>query len=88
MVWSQWYDDKSWTFSIYIGFGKGDHVDNFVIVIPENNVKILGLHLDKTKYFIEYVSKLYSKAGKQVQVLFRLNRVLNESFVTNRQVVR
>ena len=48
-------------------------------MIPETNVKILGLHLDNKLNFNEHASTLCNKAGKQVQVISRLSRALNES---------
>ena len=67
----------------YIVFDKHDNVSNLIIgnnvIIPETNVKILGLHLDNKLNFHEHVSKLCNKVGKQVQVISRLSRVLSES---------
>jgi hypothetical protein len=66
----------------YIVFGKCDFVNDIVIsdkvIKPQDEVKILGLHLDKKLNFHSHVSNLCQKAGRKVQVLCRLSRVLND----------
>ena len=67
----------------YIVFGKYENVDNFVIgnniITPQNCVKVLGLQLDNKLRFDDHVSQLCNKAGKQVQVLSRLCKVLTQA---------
>ena len=84
---TSWFEDNHMQINPdkfqYIVFGKHVNVSNLIIgnnvIIPETNVKILGLHLDNKLNFHEHVSKLCNKAGKQVQVISRLSRVLSES---------
>ena len=51
-------------------FGKCNLVDTFIIGdnvnIPQQNAKILRLHLNNKLFVTEHVSKLCSKANKQV----------------------
>ena len=65
-------------------FGKVVNPDTFRIncnlVRPEERIKHLGVHMDNKLNFGHHVSHiLCKKAGKQVNVLGRLSRVLNES---------
>ena len=64
-------------------FGKVVNPDTFIIngnvVRPEEMVKLLGVHIDNKLNFGHHVSHICQKAGKQVKVLGRLSRVLNES---------
>ena len=66
-----------------IVFGKVVNPDTFLIngnvVRPEEMVKLLGVHIDNKLKFGHHVSHICQKAGKQVKVLGRLSRVLNES---------
>ena len=57
----------------------GTFVINGNIVRPEETVKLLGVHIDNKLDFGRHVSHICQKAGKQVKVLSRLSRVLNES---------
>ena len=63
--------------------GKVVNPDTFLIngnvVRPEERVKLLGVHIYKKLNFGHHVSHICQKAGKQVKVLGRLSRVLNES---------
>ena len=63
-------------------WGKNEHLDSFKIgkhdIVPQNNVKILGLNLDSELNFDTHTSKLYQKAGNQINVLARLCNVLDE----------
>ena len=67
----------------YIVFGKVVNPNTFLIngnvVRPEERVKLLGVYIDNKLNFGHHVSHICQKAGKQVKVLGRLNRVLNES---------
>ena len=66
-----------------IVFGKVVNPDTFIIngivVKPEERVKLLGVNIDNKLNFGHHVSHICQKADKQVKVLGRLNRVLNES---------
>ena len=66
-----------------IVFGKVVNPDTFLIngnvVRPEERVKLLGVHIDNTLNVGHHVSHICQKAGKQVKVLGRLSRVLNDS---------
>ena len=66
-----------------IVFGKVVNPDIFLIngnvVIPEEMVKLLGVHIDNKLNCGHHVSHICQKAGKQDKVLGRLSRVLNES---------
>ena len=66
-----------------IVFGKvvnpGTFVINGNLVRPEEKVKLLGVHIDNKLDFDHHVSHICQKTGKQVKVLGRLSRVLNES---------
>ena len=57
----------------------GTFIINGNIVRPEETVKLLGGHIDNKLDFGHHVSHIFQKAGKQVNVLSRLSRVLNES---------
>ena len=57
----------------------GTFIINGNIVRPEETVKLLGVHIDNKLDFGHHVSHICQKAGKQVKVLSRLSRVLNES---------
>ena len=56
----------------------GTFIINGNIVRPEETVKLLGVHIDNKLDFGHHVSHICQKAGKQVKVLSRLSRVLNE----------
>ena len=64
-----------------IVFGKVVNPDTFLIngnvVRPEERVKRLGVQIDNKLNFGHHVSHICQKAGKQVKVLGRLNRVLD-----------
>ena len=64
-----------------IAFGNVANPGTFQIngtsVNVEKSVKLLGLHIDNKLNFRKYVSQICQKAGRQVQVLCRLSRVLN-----------
>ena len=66
-----------------IVFGKVVNPDTFLIngnvVRPEERVTRLVVHIDNKLNFGHHVSHICQKAGKQVKVLRRLSRVLNES---------
>ena len=66
-----------------IVFGKvvnpGTFITNDTVVRPEEKVKLLGVHIDNKLDFGHHVSHICQKAGKQVNVLGRLSRVLSES---------
>ena len=66
-----------------IVFGKvvnpGTFLINGNVVRPEEMVKLLGGHIYNNLNFGHHVSHVCQKAGKQVKVLGRLSRVLNES---------
>jgi len=53
-------------------------LDQNMVIIHENNVKILGLHLDSKLNFNEHISKLCIKACKQLEVISKFSRVLGE----------
>ena len=57
-------------------FGKKDNLGNFRIgdhdIIPEEYVKLLGLHIDRKLNFNIRISNINQKAGRQVKVIFRL----------------
>ena len=59
----------------YIIFGKGNCIDDIVIcdkvINSEDNVKILGLHLDRKFIFTSHVpiTNLCQKVGRKEQVL-------------------
>ena len=57
----------------------GTFIINGNVVRPEETVKLLGVHIDNKLDFGHHVSHICQKAGKQVKVLSRLSRVLNES---------
>ena len=57
----------------------GTFIINGNIVRPEETVKLLGVHIDNKLDVGHHVSHICQKAGKQVKVLSRLSRVLNES---------
>jgi len=63
-------------------FGKNEHLGSFKIgkhdIVPQNNVKILGLNLDSELNFDTHISNLCQKAGYQINVLARLCNVLDE----------
>ena len=65
-----------------IVFGKNENLDSFKIgkhdIVPQNNVKILGLNLDSELNFDTDTSKLCQKAGNQINVLAGLCNVLDE----------
>ena len=67
----------------YIVFGKHDHIGDFIIgnhiIKPVKSVKLLGLNLDNKLNFESHISNLCQKAGRQIHVLARLSRILNES---------
>ena len=67
----------------YIVFGNvdgpGTIAINDDIISPSQNVKLLGLYIDKKLNFNYHISQLYLKAGRQVHVLCRLSRVLRTS---------
>ena len=64
-------------------FSKVVNPDTFIIngnvVRPEEMVKLIFVHIDNELNFGHHVSHICQKAGKQVKVLGRLSRVLNES---------
>ena len=67
----------------YITFGKGNCIDDDIVIYDrviksQDNVKILGLHLDRKLTFTSHVTNLCQKAGRKVQVLSRLSRILND----------
>ena len=67
----------------YITFGKGNCIDDDIVIYDrviksQDNVKILGLHLDRKLSFTSHVTNLCQKAGRKVQVLSRLSRILND----------
>jgi hypothetical protein len=61
---------------------KNENLDSFKIgkhdIVPQNNVKILGLNLDSELKFDTHTSKLCQKAGNQINVLAGLCTVLDE----------
>ena len=65
-----------------IVFGRKDNLGSFKIdihdIIPDDVVKILGLHLDNNLNFDVHISKLCKKAGNQICVLARLCNVLDQ----------
>ena len=66
-----------------IVFGNVANPGTFTIkgnaLLPTDNVKLLGLHIDNKLKFHHHVTQICQKAGRQVQVLSRLNLVLNKS---------
>ena len=56
----------------------GTFIINGNIVRPEEKVKLLGVHIYNKLDFGHHVRRVCQKAGKQVMVLGRLSRVLNE----------
>ena len=66
-----------------IVFGNVEDPGEFVIdnqtIIPESTVKLLGLNIDSKLNFNNHVSYICQKASRQVNVLARLSRVLNEN---------
>ena len=64
-------------------FGNVVNPDTFLIngnvVRLGERVKLLGVHIDNKLNFGHHVSHICQKAGKQVKVMGRLSRVLNES---------
>ena len=65
-----------------IVFGKQDNLGSFKIgdhnILPEDNVKILGLHVDNKLNFNTQITQVCQKAGRKVQVLSRLCNVLDQ----------
>ena len=65
-----------------IVFGKQDNLGSFKIgdhnILPEDNVKILGLHVDNKLNFNTQITQVCQKAGRKVQVLSRLCHVLDQ----------
>jgi len=59
--------DKSWKFNI----------GNYFIV-PNDNVKILGLNVDSKLNFSTHISQICGKTGRQVHILCRLAHVLDQ----------
>ena len=66
-----------------IVFGKVSDPGTFSIngnaIMPEQTVKLLGLHIDRKLDFKYHISQICQKAGRQVQVLCRLSRTLDDS---------
>ena len=64
-----------------IVFGKADNIGTFEIngnqIEAESSVKLLGMCIDNKLNFNDHVTEISRKAGRQVQVLARLSRVLN-----------
>ena len=59
---------------MYLGqFNIGDNN-----IFPEDNVRILGLHIDNTLNFNTQITNICQKAGRKVQVLSRLCHVLDQ----------
>jgi len=65
-----------------IVFGKNENLGSFKIgkhdIVPQDNVKILGLSLDSELNFDTRISNLCQKGGNQINVLARLCNVLDE----------
>ncbi len=80
-----WYEDNNMKVNSEkfqcIVFGKVDDPGAFVInnhsIIPEKNVKLLGLMIDNKLTFNTNISHICQKAGRQVNVLARLSNVLD-----------
>ena len=66
-----------------IVFGKQDNLGQFNIgdhkILPEDNVKILGLNVDNKLNFNTQITNICQTAGRKVQVLSRLSHVLDQS---------
>ena len=66
----------------FITLSFGDNLGSFkrgkYDIVPQNNVKILGLNLDSEINFDTHISKLCQKAGNQINVLARLCNLLDE----------
>ena len=64
----------------YIVVGKKNNLGNFRIgdhdIVPEDYVKLLGLHVDRKLNFNIHISNISQKAGRQVKVISRLWHVL------------
>ena len=58
---------------------RGTFLINGNVVRPEERVNLPCVHIDNKLNFGHHVSRICLKAGKQVKVLGRLSRVLNES---------
>ena len=65
-----------------IVFGKKDNLGTFRIgdhdIVPEEYVKLLGLHVDRKLNFNTHISNISQKAGRQVKVISRLCYVLDQ----------
>ena len=63
-------------------FGKNGNLGKFRVgdydIVPDDNVKILGLNVDNKLNFFTHISQICLKAGRQVQVLSRLSYVLDQ----------
>ena len=66
----------------YIVFGKKHNLGNFRIgdhdIVPEDYVKLLGLHVDRKLNFNIHISNISQKAGRQVKVISRAWHVLDQ----------
>ncbi len=68
----------------YIVFGVKENItcSSFVIdnveIPPQSNVKLLGLYIDNHLKFDEQIKQICQKTGRQIQVLCRLSRILEE----------
>ena len=82
----KWYNNNNMKINAEkfqcIVFGKVDDPGEFIIdnhsIVPEVSVKLLGLHVDNKLNFNNQVSHICQKASRQINVLARLSRVLNE----------
>ena len=63
----------------------GNKIENFQIeidnniLIDEKYVKLLGVYLDKNLNFNKHISELCKKAARQINVLKRLSKILDEN---------
>ena len=83
----QWFEENDMKINPdkfqYIVFGKNESIKDIKIgnvnIQPVNYIKVLGLYLDNKLNFDLHITKLSQKAGRQIQVISRLSRILNES---------
>ena len=83
----QWFEENDMKINPdkfqYIVFGKNESIKDIKIgnvnIQPVNYVKVLGVYLDNKLNFDLHITKLSQKAGRQIQVISRLSRILNES---------
>ena len=81
----QWFEDNYMKVNASkfqcIVFGKHDNLGTFNIngieIVPESNVKLLGLHMDSKLNFSTHIAHVCVKASRQLKVLTRLSTSLD-----------